>query len=60
MNDTALTRRHFFADIGAGLSGIALASLLGRSEALADGAPKPDLNGGVHHRARASASSSYS
>ncbi len=49
MRDAALTRRHFLGDIGTGFGGIALASLLGRA---AD-APRPEFNGGLHHRARA-------
>jgi hypothetical protein len=41
---------------GGGLGGIALAALLGRGGLLADEAPttsRADLNGGLHHRARA-------
>ena len=38
---------------GGGLGGIALAHLLGRAGALADAvAPRADLNGGLHHRAK--------
>src|SRR5262245_54445118 len=44
-------RRRFIADFAAGLGGIAPVSLLSRERLLAD-APKPELNGGLHHRAR--------
>jgi hypothetical protein len=53
MPHSALSRREFFSDLGSGLSSIALASLLNRTEALADARPTPDFNGGLHHRARA-------
>jgi hypothetical protein len=43
------TRRELLWQLGGGLGGIALAHLLG-SESLG---AKPDLNGGIHHRARA-------
>jgi len=49
-------RREFLWQFGGGLGGIALADLLGRERLLADegGArPKAELNGGLHHRARA-------
>lgn len=57
-----LTRRDLLWQLGGGLGGIALTSLLGREGLLADvvpvsggDAPRPagDLNGGLHHRARA-------
>jgi hypothetical protein len=38
--------------MASGLGGIALASLLGGDRALADAAPNPEFNGGLHHRAR--------
>jgi Protein of unknown function (DUF1501) len=60
MSDAAFTRRHFLGDLGTGLGGIALAALLGRDRALAGagdprsvGTPRPEFNGGLHHRARA-------
>ena len=48
------TRRKFLWRLGGGLGGLSLASLLGRDGFL-EGAerPKPELNGGIHHRARA-------
>lgn len=49
---TAISRRDLLWRLGGGLGGIALADLLGRQGLLAD-APTADLNGGVHHRARA-------
>ena len=51
-------RRRFLWQSGGGLGGVALAWLLGREGLLAaDAAPsgkgRPDLNGGLHHRAKA-------
>ncbi|MBH00291.1 MAG: sulfatase [Solibacterales bacterium] len=53
-SDIPIDRRRFLWNSGGGLGGIALAHLLGRSEALA-GTSKPhdNLNGGLHHRAKA-------
>jgi hypothetical protein len=58
-----MDRRQFLWQAGGGLGGIALAYLLGVDGALADGSPggrapglgrgRPELNGGIHHRARA-------
>ena len=50
-----LGRRDFFSTMAGGLGGIALAQLLGESGALADtlAEPRADLNGGLHHRAKA-------
>ena len=50
-----LGRRDFFSTMAGGLGGIALAQLLGESGVLADtlAGPLPDLNGGLHHRAKA-------
>lgn len=48
-----MNRRAFLWNSGGGLGGIALSQLLGRDLLLAGPAPKPDLNGGIHHRARA-------
>ncbi len=47
-----MERRSFLSKCGAGLGSVAMAHLLGRE---AMGAPKgrPELNGGLHHRARA-------
>lgn len=50
------SRRDFLWRHGGGLGGIALAWLLGRHGLLAGAqaaSPSPDLNGGLHHRARA-------
>jgi hypothetical protein len=49
-------RREFLWRFGGGLGGIALTQLLGAEGLLAggeSGQPGPDLNGGLHHRARA-------
>ncbi len=46
------TRREFLWQYGGGLGGIALSYLLGRDRLLAD-TSRADLNGGLHHRARA-------
>jgi hypothetical protein len=46
-----LTRREAFQSLGGGFGGLALAHLLA-TDAAADG-PRPELNGGLHHRARA-------
>jgi hypothetical protein len=50
-----MDRRSFLWRSGGGLGGIALADLLGRQGLLADppALPRPELNGGLHHRARA-------
>jgi hypothetical protein len=47
------SRRDALWHLGGGLGGIALAHLLGQSGELAGAAPRPGLNGGLHHRARA-------
>ena len=48
------SRRRFLWNWGGGLGGIALAHLLGRQNLLTGAeSPNPDLNGGLHHRARA-------
>jgi len=44
-------RRSFLYSVAGGISGVALAHLLGEAGLLAD-APKPEFNGGLHHRAR--------
>ena len=46
------TRREFLWRFGGGLGGIALADLLGRG-GLLGAEPRSDLNGGLHHRAKA-------
>jgi hypothetical protein len=46
-------RRSFLWRWGGGLGGIALAHLLGEAGLLAQTNPKPEFNGGLHHRARA-------
>jgi hypothetical protein len=50
-----LSRRDLLWQIGGGLGGIALAQLLGRDGLLGAASPSPraDLNGGLHHRAKA-------
>ena len=53
MSFAGLTRRSFLGDLGSGLSGIALATLLDRNHARADSSPRSEFNGGLHHRARA-------
>jgi hypothetical protein len=47
------SRRDFLWKLGGGLGGIALADLLLRERSAANETPRADLNGGVHHRARA-------
>src|SRR5215217_6090321 len=50
-----LNRRDFVSQLGGGFGGIALAELLGRSAAGAEGLeakPKPEWNGGLHHPAK--------
>ena len=56
------TRRDVLWHLGGGLGGVALAHLLGREGALAHASggsasganvPRPELNGGIHHKARA-------
>jgi hypothetical protein len=46
------SRRDFLWQSGGGLGGIAVAALLGHDRLLAD-PPRPELNGGLHHRAKA-------
>src|SRR5881396_1640362 len=46
------SRREFLWQSGGGLGGIALIALLVRDRLFAD-EPRPELNGGLHHRARA-------
>src|SRR5580698_3281327 len=46
-------RRSFLWRLGGGLGGIALAQILGREGALAEGLGKPEFNGGLHHMAKA-------
>src|SRR5712671_3305745 len=53
MNPVPVSRRDFLWHSGGGLGGIALASLLGADGLLAGTAPNPELNGGLHHRAKA-------
>src|SRR6187397_2850634 len=50
-----MNRRDFLWHSGGGLGGVALAALLGEDNLLAQdrAAPRADLNGGLHHRARA-------
>src|SRR5438128_4236739 len=58
MTKTRINRRDFLWRSGGGLGGVALAWLLGREGLLAADAPplgkgRPELNGGLHHRAKA-------
>ena len=49
----ASSRREFLWKAGGGLGGLALAHILGVQEANADlPLPRPELNGGLHHRAK--------
>ncbi len=49
-----MNRRDFLWQSGGGLGGIALAQLLGENGLLAQTpSPRPEFNGGLHHRARA-------
>ncbi len=48
-----MERRDFLWRAGGGFGGIALAHLLGRTGLLAQAPPAADLNGGLHHRAKA-------
>jgi hypothetical protein len=50
----SVSRRDFLWRFGGGLGGIALADLLGRQGLLAGTpAPRPEFNGGLHHKAKA-------
>jgi hypothetical protein len=49
---TGWSRRDFLGQFGGGLGGIALTWLLGQDRLLGD-EPRAELNGGLHHRARA-------
>src|SRR3954447_6350414 len=50
---SASSRRRFLWNAGGGLGGVAAAYLLGHERLLADGlVPRPELNGGIHHRAK--------
>ena len=56
MTPRPINRREFLWHSGGGLGGIALAQMLGAERLLADAAPsapKPEWNGGLHHRAQA-------
>src|SRR2546428_5665462 len=49
-----IDRREFLWRFGGGLGGIAMVHLLGQQGLLADTpTPRPEFNGGLHHRARA-------
>src|SRR5437879_7502914 len=49
-----IDRREFLWRFGGGLGGIAMIHLLGQQGLLADRtAPRPELNGGLHHPAKA-------
>ncbi len=53
-NWNSVSRREFLWRFGGGLGGIAMAQLFGESGLLADTPvkPRPDFNGGLHHRAK--------
>jgi len=53
MFSTQPSRRDLLWRLGGGLGGIALAHLLGEAGLLAGTRPRADLNGGLHHRAKA-------
>jgi len=53
MNDYLLhSRRDFLSHTATGLGGIALAHLLGHDLRAGAPTPRPEFNGGLHHRAR--------
>src|SRR5204863_5129336 len=51
---SSVSRREFLWRFGGGLGGIAMTHLLSQSGLLADGPykPRPEFNGGLHHRAK--------
>jgi hypothetical protein len=51
MQNYLAPRRQFLSSLGGGFGGIALMHLLGQTGALA-ASPVPELNGGLHHRAK--------
>jgi hypothetical protein len=53
MSHSLTSRRDFLWQAGGGLGGIALVHLLGTEGTLAETTPRPDFNGGLHHRAKA-------
>jgi hypothetical protein len=54
MNPSLIDRREFLWRFGGGLGGIAMAQLLGQQGLLAaTPQPRPEFNGGLHHRAKA-------
>src|SRR6516164_4002708 len=53
MTSNSMDRRSFLWQSGGGLGGIALSYLLGSQGLLAAGKGKPELNGGLHHKAKA-------
>jgi hypothetical protein len=48
-----MDRRNFLWQLGGGLGSVALAQLLGEAGLLAETAPRPEFNGGLHHPAKA-------
>jgi hypothetical protein len=54
MQSQSSSRREFLWRFGGGLGGVAMAHMLGLDGLLADASlkPNPELNGGVHHRAK--------
>jgi hypothetical protein len=53
MSHPAPSRRDLLWRLGGGLGGVALARLLGEQGLLADARPRAELNGGLHHKAKA-------
>jgi hypothetical protein len=52
MMHPAPTRRDLLWQLGGGLGGVALAQLLGEAGLLAGTPPRPEFNGGLHHKAK--------
>ncbi len=52
MNAPLHTRRDFLSGISSGFAGIALSQMLARDAAADTLLPSPELNGGIHHRAK--------
>ncbi len=50
---TGCGRRTWLQQVGGGFGAVALAQLLARDGAAEENQPRPDLNGGLHHRAKA-------
>src|SRR6478736_2443584 len=50
-NSWGLSRRNLLSTVAGGFGTVALATLFSRENVLAE-EPRPELNGGIHHRAR--------